>query len=134
LVIYSAFQIGSYQSNAYQVNGGSVVIPEMSGGLDYSHYAYNDPYNVRHKEVLEESIVQAETSLIDLRQRAQELRLKQLARQTAKDLREMAQLEASLKFIQEQIILESRNLLRLQNEFALLILIMSCPFLRIGGV
>lgn len=121
---------------------GIAVIPvddETSGGSVYGHYAYNDPYNPARKEVLAESIVQVETSLIDLQRRAQELRLKEIALRRTQEtkynqLKEEAKLQASLAFILQQIELERRNLLALQNEFALLVLIMSCPFLKLGGV
>lgn len=104
----------------------------LGGGLG-DYYPWTPGGTVK-KKTLQEDIIKVETSLIDLRQKAQEARLKELTlqrRQDQKARQELARMEAETRFLHQQIQFEQRRLLHLQNDLALLVLLMCNPFLSV---
>ncbi len=101
-------------------------------GGHYNKHKYDDLEQYLGKE-----IVAVETTVIDLKQREQEARLRQLELTRLADARskmELARVEAEMAFFRNEILLNQRRLLDLQNQLALLVLSMAYPFLNLGGL
>lgn len=112
------------------------VVPDVEGG-GLPQDNYYQPYIRRDKQEAAQDIVRAETSLIDLRQRAQEARLREIALRQSNDLADEQELARALSaqiYLTKQIAIEARRLLVLRNNLALIVLSAANPFLRIGGV
>jgi len=136
MVYYSAFQSNAFQRNAFQIKGSAKSIV-LGNKKDYHVGKYNKhKYNDLEK-YLGNEIIAVETVVIDLKQREQEARLKQLELiklADARSMKELSRLEAEMAFFREQILLNQKRLLDLQNQLALLVLSMAYPFLNLGGL
>lgn len=136
MAYYSGFQRNSFQRTGFQIKVGvqSIVLGNKK---DYHVGKYNKHKHDDLEKYLATEIIAVETSVIDFKQREQEARLKQLQLMRLADARsimELARVEAEMDFFQEQILLNQKRLLNLQNQLALLVLSMAYPFLNLGGL
>jgi hypothetical protein len=123
-----------------------VVIPEEDNVLgnkkDYhqGHYIKHD-HNAVYRKVIEEyqkeqlSLAEAESRVIDMQKRAQEMRLEQIRLQQLQNQEaELAELANAMQLFMSMIEEEKRKIIILRNNLAFLVLMMADPFLMVGGV